>query len=250
MQHPLAQLAQNIRTGQDRQHFWNFILPAAASLLGNMSKGRAEGRTQAAATNLSRDQLTTQQNQIQQQALLQSLLGAANQQTSNAQTDLARRNYTLQAPNARAATSVRGDIMSRSKPLIIGFSKGQIPTFSGGTSVADLSPESKQLGESMTRNALMQQLEGDTFDPLKTEDWKGSVLPQPGQTPLPKATGFDKFLSIASPALAAAGIGVQAASGSQNQSLIAQLLAQLQQKQGLPTDIPGGTTFGAPNFGG
>lgn len=249
MQHPLTQLAQDVRTGQDRQYFWSFVIPAAATLLSNMASGRAEGRQQAANTNLQRDQLNTQQTQIQQNALLQSLLGAANQQTQNAQTDLAQRNFTLQAPNQRAATAVRGDVISRSQPLSINFQKGQMPTFSGGPSLSDLSPETKQLGQSMTRNALMQQLKGDTFEPLKTENWSGAVLPKAGQAPLPKATGFDKFLSIAAPIAGAIGAGLQAQDQSASQNLIQQLLQQSMGGNGASSGVSGpmvGPTLNVP----
>ena len=248
MLHPLAQLAQDVRTGQDRQHFWKFVIPAVASLPSNVAGGRAAGRQQAAATNLSRDQLTTQQNQIQQQAILQALLGESNQQTQNANTDLAQRRFTLEAPNARAGTAVRGDVLSRSQPLSIGFSKGQIPTFSGGPSLADLSPETKQLGQSMTRNALMQQLKGDTFDPLKTANWQGGVLPQPGQTPLPKANWFDKFLSYAAPIAGAAGVGSQAQEQSQTSDWIKQLLEQATAGTGASSGAPGGGPMVGPRL--
>lgn len=226
MQHPLTQLAQDVRTGQDRQHFWNFVIPAVATALGALAGGRSKGKQDAAQTNLQRDQLATQQYQTQQNALLQSMLAAANQQTQNAQTDLAQRQFTLNAPNQRAATSVRGDIMARAQPLSINFQKGQIPTFSGGASLASLSPESRQIGQSLSRNALLQQMQGDTFKPLETQNWQGAVLQPPQQTPLPQSNWLDKTLGVLSPIASIAGAVSSGVQQSKDNDLIMSLLQQ------------------------
>lgn len=44
MQHPLTQLAQDVRTGQDRQYFWTALIPVLAALAGSVLTKKNTGQ--------------------------------------------------------------------------------------------------------------------------------------------------------------------------------------------------------------
>lgn len=99
----------------------------------------------------------------------------------------------LDAPGQRAHNSVQGDILANAQPISINgpitHTGGKMPRISGGLSPALLSDNSRQLGQNMSRQALLSQMQGDAFSP----------------TPLPEANGFDKFLNIFGGATGALG---------------------------------------------
>jgi hypothetical protein len=247
MQHPITQLAHDVRTGQDRQYFWNFVIPAVASLIGNIAGGRSQGKQAASSTALQQDQIANQRYGTQQQATMNALLGASNENLRTADTDLERRKYTLDAPDQRGATAVKGDLMSRAQDVNITHPRATIPTITGGARPSMLSPETRQLGQSMTRNALAQQLAGDTFTDVPQQDWKGGVLTPPQPNAQPTSNWFDKFLSVAGPIAGAAGAVATGQQESQSNDIIQELLKRVMAGQAQGGQTPGGP-LGTPPF--
>lgn len=126
---------------------------AIGAIAGSMAGGRAAGRAQEAQMGNQADMLR---------------LGAAR--------------LNLEAPQQRAQNSVRGDILAGLQPTTITgpitHTHGQMPQVSGGLSPALLSQNSRQLGQQMSRQALMSQMQGD-FQP----------------TPQPHANALDHILN-------------------------------------------------------
>lgn len=73
-------------------------------------------------------------------------------------------NFNLNAPGHRASNSVRGDMLAGLQPMTVNGpitgTHGNIPQISGGISPALLSQNSRQLGQSMSRDALLSQMQG------------------------------------------------------------------------------------------
>lgn len=90
----------------------------------------------------------------------------------------------LRAPGIEAGNSVRGDILANSQDAQFSGlpSYIHIPTMSGGLRPSMLSQNSRDLGGSMSRNALAHQLSGDDV---------------PNLTPLPQSNGLDTGLQVA-----------------------------------------------------
>jgi hypothetical protein len=170
-------------------------LPAIGSVLGSIFGGAAKGAGDsrandnlAAAQNnrTAADIYGTQQgavtsaNNAQQQALMQALLGQSNEQTSHANTDLDRRNFTLNAPSTRGRQALLGSLMQNMQPVSMSGGSPQMrarmPQFSGGLNASAIGPMARQMGGLMQSGAVSAQQKGDTFDPLKPTNFQSGVL--------------------------------------------------------------------------
>lgn len=205
--------------------FWGMVIPAIGSLLGNLAGGRAKGKEAAANANQQQDVLRTSQYGTQQNAVIQALLAAEAGRMNRAQLDLLRRTFALNAPTTRAQQAVRGDVMSRAQDVRVpDHPRANVVRIEGGMRPSMLSGNTRALGAEMSRKALVDQLAGDKFQDVPEQNWGGAVLQPPGVTPLPKASGFDKFLNIAAPIAGAVGGGMQAYTNQQNMDWLKQLL--------------------------
>lgn len=158
------------------------------SILGGIGKSRSESQQQKAQNQLTQDQLALQRWQAEQQAKNQA-----------AQLELAQKQFGLQAPGVRLGQSVRGSLAANAQPGRVSHPRANVVQFRTG--LESLSPETRAMGAAMTKQALMQQLAGDS---LKVPTM--SPLPQP--TPLPKSSIWDKILGVAGMGSSlAAGIG-------------------------------------------
>jgi hypothetical protein len=158
---------------------------AGASLIGKLfggaSKGRAEGRA-----------AETQVLQQQDQTALQRFLAAQNAQNTAAQTDLQRKQYSLQAPGQRAQNSTRGDILATlQKPTAAQQAHPRANVIDFLQGAPELSANTRALGTKMSQQALDSQDAGDTFT-------GGNLLLVPQASPLPQAGKLDKFLNVGS----------------------------------------------------
>ena len=111
-------------------------LAATGTVSGALAQARGEGR-----------QTENAQRAAQQQQALQAA------------------QFNRQAPSARANSAVRGDILAGAQPVTT-IGSGRDLRFSGGLSPALLSGNTRQLGQNMSRQALMSQLgQGGANDP-------------------------------------------------------------------------------------
>lgn len=121
-------------------------LGALGSVAGGVSAGRAEGRAAEAGVNNTAD--------------LTRLDGAR---------------FNLQAPQMNALNAGRGDLLAGVQDVNFNRPAG-VPNgmMTGGTRPSLLSPQTRQLGQQMSRNALLSQMSGPAFTPTPT--------PQSGKT--------------------------------------------------------------------
>src|SRR5262245_11038116 len=195
--------------------FWAAIPLIASALgqwMGQASEKRAQGRQQAAASNYAFDQGNFDRFQAEQRGRQAGLQGQANENLNRANLqeqgaldratlDLKRREFGLDAPQARARNAALGSILANVQDVTATHPRANIVNFQGGLRPSLLSPEARQLGAQMSRDALIQQMGGDKFEDIpKTElagtDWSSLMsMKPPEQTPLPQAGGFDTFLN-------------------------------------------------------
>jgi hypothetical protein len=128
------------------------------------------------------DQQTSQYG-TQQQAILNALLGSSREAQGNAQIDLDRRKFALDAPGTRANQAVRGSLLQTAQPFRISGGSPRLqahtPTISGGAN-EPLGPGAREAGSLLEGIALSGLRSGDTFDPLQKTDFQGGVLKPPG----------------------------------------------------------------------
>ncbi len=168
-------------------------LGQAAPALGGLEAGRQQGREAQTYAQQAQDRLA-QQNY---QNLVSAQNVGANQQLAGANLDLNHRQFALNAPQARASNSVRGDILANAQdfsygaPTMVG--NIPVPTSTGGLRPSIFSQNTRDLGGLMSQQALAGQQAGDTFKPLNF----GPMPTAPTLTPLPEAGGLDKVLTTA-----------------------------------------------------
>ena len=130
------------------------LLTAGLKFLGGLGKGKAAGREKEA-------ELIRQQN-------AQALQAAQ---------------FNRSAPAARGAASAYGDVLAGLQP--VGFTgRGRNLRISGGLSPSLLSQNTRQIGQGISRQALMASL-GQGTDPYSFQP-----------TPAPKAGILDKILGF------------------------------------------------------
>jgi hypothetical protein len=121
-------------------------IPIIGPIAGAIEGGMAGGRQQETQNNSQYDQ-----NRLRAAALLEQALrsrqGLAGDQAGN---------------------SVRGDILAGAQPASVNgpivHTGGRIPQISGGLSPALFSPNTRQLGQNMSRNALLDQMNTPKLD--------------------------------------------------------------------------------------
>lgn len=205
-----------------------FMIPllvgsALAKVLGGASQGAAAGRQQTTQNNATQDTQRTSQYGINQQAILDALKSAESANMNRAALDLNRRQFTLDAPTTRMNQSARGSMLANAQDVKVSHPRAHIPTITGGARPSALSQETRDLGSLVTRQALMAQMAGDTFEDVPQQNWQGGVQTPPGVTPQPQASGLEKWGGIAGILgnLATSGVGAyQQAIGQQMQTPI------------------------------
>lgn len=138
---------------------WINIALQAAGILGpfltNRARGQAEGQ-------LTEAQLAAQRN------------AAFNQnQLSQAQMDLLRRQFALNAPRRQAEDTARGDLLANVQDVNIQASpwvQSRIPRISGGIRPSALGPNARAAGRSLSDQSLSALQRGTTFDPVQFRD--------------------------------------------------------------------------------
>lgn len=188
---------------------WQFLIPAIGSILGGMASGASKGRQQTTENNATQDNQRTTQYGINQNAILEALKAAESGNMNRAGLDLQQRQFALNAPTTRMSQSARGSMLANAQDLQISHPRANIPTITGGMRPSALTPETRQLGQLVARQTLMDQMKGDTFEAVPQQDWQGGVVAPPGVTPQPQPSGLEKWGGIAGILgnLTSAGVG-------------------------------------------
>lgn len=160
---------------------------AAAGGLGSVLSGAAQGSAnQRGADNnqaAQRNALLAQLYNINQNATSNALHDSSVEKLAQGNQALDQKKFALTAPSVRASQSVRGSILQNAQPVTLSGLPDRVashvPTISGGLSPSVFNADTRALGGELTRKALVDQLAGDTFDPMTPTDFSGGVLPQP-----------------------------------------------------------------------
>lgn len=156
---------------------------AGAKIFGGAASGSAAQRQSENAQAAQQNSLIAQLHGQRQAATSNALNNQSSEQMAHANMDLERKRHALAAPSARASQSVRGSILANAQPMKVeGLPDriaSRIPQISGGLTPEMFSADTRALGDEMTRAALLDQLKGDTFDPLQKTDFQSGVLAPP-----------------------------------------------------------------------
>lgn len=165
------------------------ILSTAGSVASAASQGRAQGRAQEAGINANQDAMKLRAAQMMEDAL-----------QGRAGLDLQQKQFALNAPQARARNSVKGDLLANGQDVSIDAGpRIKIPTITGGLRPSMFSDNSRQLGQQMSRDALLGQMQGDQFEKLPAPNI-------PSITPTPQSGKLDTILNALGMAGAGAGV--------------------------------------------
>lgn len=174
----------------------------AAGLIGKIAGGAGKGMAdQRFNENMQTDRqnsLLTSIYNTQQNAKMNAALAGSREQSDQAGIDLDRRKYALAAPSARSAQAVRGNLLQNIQPVTFEGLPDRIasrmPTMTGGLTPAALGPEARQIGAMIARQAVLDQLKGDAFTPLKPTNFNDAVMPAPQLEDYQKSGLFEKIL--------------------------------------------------------
>jgi len=168
-----------------------------ANFFTSTSGGRANGRLQQALLDLQRGQLQNQQfGQTSANTTAGGQLAGQRfgQESANA---LNQAEFGLKQPGALSNQSVRGDLLANLQDVNIQAPAGvPMGTVTGGLRPSVLSDSSRQLGQGMARNALLEQMKG----PAKIDFPTAPPLPTYGAptplAPTPTAGALDTALNV------------------------------------------------------
>lgn len=232
---------------------WATVMPlvtAGVSTAGQIAASRQAGRQAQAQAQVPVDRLNqdaaTSTLGVQQRALdAQDAARLARALGMLQEAEAARK-----APGQRASNAVRGDILANAQDAKLTGLSSRIPKFefSGGLRPSMMSGNTRQLGQEMSRQALLQQLKGDPtpFSNLPEADYSRilNAKPIPGGTALPEGSRMDSILQAIGQygGLAAGtmqGAGLWGAQPSATTPPIAQQPSPLTQMPGTPVGMPG-----------
>lgn len=181
---------------------WSTVVPlitAGVSTAGQIAAARQQGRQAQAAQQVPIDRMNqdaaTSTLGVQQRAL--DAQDAA--RLARAMGILQEQRAGREAPGQRASNAVRGDILANAQDATFSGSS-RIPRFEfgGGLRPSMFSGATRQLGGEMSRQALVDQLKGEStpFSDLPEADYSRilDAKPIPGGTPLPEGSRMDSVL--------------------------------------------------------
>lgn len=213
--------------------FWIPAMMAASAIASKIAASRAAKRQEDQRNNQISDVTKTTQYSTQQQAVLNALQAAEKAGLDRAQLDLIRRQFGLNATDQRMRQATRGGLLANVQDVQVSHPRANIPTITGGIRPSALGKDARDMGALVARQALMDQMKGDTFADVPGQDWTGAVLPKPGVTPGVQPTGLDTALNLIGAAGAGlgaygAGTGTQAAAANINQYTGPSYIGQVQ----------------------
>lgn len=185
---------------------------AIGKIAGGAAKGSADQRHVENTETAEKNRLLAQLYGTNQNATMNALMAGSRERSDQRAQGLDERKFALTAPSVRAGQSVRGSILQNAQPASIsGLSdKIHVPQISGGLTPAMFSADTRALGGEMTRKALIDQLKGDTFDPMQTTDFNKGVLPLPKMDEYQKPGLLEKILGGVGIGGSLVGAGAQA----------------------------------------
>lgn len=177
---------------------WGSLISAGAQIANSYAQSRANGR--AAESTINQRQDTGAQNAYATDKSLdmEALIRGYQAELDRAKGQLDEYETRLEAPQARAANSVRGDILANVQDVGVDGPPGvNVTSFSGGLRPSMLSGNSRALGQQMSKEALMSALDGTPapYANLQPIDLSSiTSRTSPAQTELPQESGMDRVM--------------------------------------------------------
>ena len=163
-------------------------LGLAGQVAAQRAAARAGARQEEASANMAQDRFDQSNYAAQQNATLTagSMAEAAR---------LKRAQLGMDAPEQRARQTAWGDILANVQDASIDM-PGHIPKInvSGGLRPSLLGPNARAAGSALSTQALQALMTGS--DVPEMPDFQKLVLTPPEATPLPEASGQDRWLNI------------------------------------------------------
>lgn len=216
------------------------VAPAAAQVASAYAGRNAAGRQAEATTNQRQDVNALSGYQTDVSKDLSAMNAETQAKLDRALGMLKEYEAELSAPGLRASNSVRGDLLANLQDAGVSAPSGvNVTSFSGGLRPSLLSGNSRALGQQMSREALLSQMEGTPtpYADVELPDFS-SILSRnaPELTELPQPSAVDRVME---------GIGTYG-------SMAAAIQQALQQRQQQPTTastlatrpLPTGTAAG------
>jgi len=181
---------------------WASIIPlvtAGVGAAGTIAAARQQGRQAQAAAQVPVDQLNQNAYQTDLAGKQKGLEAKDAALLARAMGMLQEQQAGRNAPNQRASTSVRGDILANARDASFSGSS-RIPKFSfdGGLRPSMFSDNTRKLGGEMSRAALLDQLKGEStpFADLPAADFSSVIDAKgaPTGTALPEGSRLDSIL--------------------------------------------------------
>lgn len=178
---------------------WAPLISQGVSVAGQIAKSRQQGREAQATAQVPVDQLNQRAYETDLSAKRQGLEAQDAALLARAVGMLQEQAAARQAPGERASNAVRGDILANAQDATFSGSS-RIPKFEfgGGLRPSMLSSNTRQLGSEMSRQALLDQLKGEStpFSDLPAADYSSIINApgSPGGTALPQGGKMDTIL--------------------------------------------------------
>jgi hypothetical protein len=177
---------------------WGSLISTGAQLANTYAQSRARDRAAEAGFNQAQDRGAQNAYATDKSLDLEALIRGYQAELDKAKGQLSEYQTRLDAPQQRAANSVRGDIMANAQDVGFNAPDGvNVTTFSGGLRPSLLSGNSRALGGQMSREALLDALSGapTPFSNLAPVDLSSITgRSAPAQTELPQANTMDRVM--------------------------------------------------------
>lgn len=197
---------------------WGQIAQAAATIapaVANIASSRAKGRADEAKIAGDYDRGTYDRYEVDKRLDLEALIRTYQAELDRSKGVIDEYQTRLAAPQQRASNAVRGDVLRNVQDVTVNAPPGvNVTTFSGGMRPSMLSPETRQLGQHMTKEALLSALGDDaprsfsTMKPFDTSPITSRSAPR--QTPMQQPGAFDKIMENIALWGGIAGVGANA----------------------------------------
>jgi hypothetical protein len=173
-------------------------LTGLGQVAGNAAQGSASNRQNQNQQALQQSALLANLYNTRQNAQSRALESGSDEALRQGQLGLQQRQFGLQAPAARARQMVQGSLLQNMQPTrITGLPPGiqaAMGTQTGGLTPEAFSPQVRQMGAQLQRDALLGQLKGDQFDPMTPTNFQGGLLVAPQLKDLEKSGMLENIL--------------------------------------------------------
>lgn len=173
------------------------------ALLGGLGALFGGGASGAANERNNQNDFISRNNQAQaglyginQNAFTNALQGEFNQNRSNADIDLAQRNFALNAPSVRAKQGLSADMLANFQPATMQGLPSRISSRMPQIQGPQLSGQGRLLAKLVRDNAIGGMQAGDKFAPTPQVDFKSGILTPPNLQQFKQPGKLESILGI------------------------------------------------------